>query len=583
MSKETKQVDILIVGGGPVGLFAANMAVRSGLTIRIIDIEAEPQHWGRGDWLHGRTLEILDFTGLNTDLLNTGSKVDALAVHHQLPPRNHTATAGRTSIDFVPDSIVTKYKYEAISYNQFLHLLCVGQHITESNFQHTLSENGIQVERPVTVSQFIREEGEDYPILATLKNKKNHATEKVRAKYLLGCDGAHSSIRQQLGIEYEGRGSKQNCGVLDALVQTNFPDRKSISFVRGPFGSHACLFPRENNLTRVMVELPSDDRDRNQIPLETVQSEARRALLPHRVEFLAVMWWTVYSVGQHVANRYTDWMNEEEEGNDNNNIPRVFLCGDACHSQSPTLGQGLNTGIGDVFNLMWKIAMVNCGLAKSNLLSTYETERRPIAQKVIAIDRLVSGNDLKDEPLMSLINENQEFTTGFGISYASTALSSSLPSRKLRIGDRAPDFKVVAYNTGKKARLYDLWRTKHNWCFHLLILAGDLTHTAERVSQALETFKDKEWSWLQIHLITTTTQRGIIDSSPSIINKQALLIDKINQTQCHSGYNVKDEDVPAAVIIRPDLHIGWMGQFSLSMEDWLADNINLDFQGWNVS
>ena len=110
----------------------------------------------------------------------------------------------------------------------YRHLLCVGQHITESNFQHTLSENGIQVERPVTVTQFIREEGEDHPILATLENKKNHSTEMVRAKYLLGCDGAHSSIRKQIGVEYEGHGSKQNCGVLDALVQTNFPDRKSI-------------------------------------------------------------------------------------------------------------------------------------------------------------------------------------------------------------------------------------------------------------------------------------------------------------------------------------------------------------------
>ncbi|KAI9477701.1 FAD binding domain-containing protein [Zychaea mexicana] len=562
MSEESpSQVDVLVVGGGPVGLFAANMAVRSGLTMRIVDIESEPQHWGRGDWLHGRTLEILDYTGLNTDLLGTGSKVETLAVHHQLPPRNHTATAGRTSMDFVPESIVTKYK----------HLLCVGQHITESNFQHTLSENGIQVERPVTVTQFTQKEGEEYPILATLENKKNHATEVIRAKYLLGCDGAHSSIRQQLGIGYEGNGSKRNCGVLDALVQTNFPDRKSISFVRGPFGSHACLFPRENNLTRVMVELPSDDRDRNQIPLETVQSEARRALLPHRVEFLAVMWWTVYSVGQHVAARYTDNAGD---------TPRVFLCGDACHSQSPTLGQGLNTGIGDVFNLVWKIAMVNAGLAKPVLLSTYEPERRPIAQKVIAIDRLVSENVSKDEPLMSLIRENQELTTGFGVSYATGTPRSS--AGFLRAGDRAPDFKVVAYSTSKKARLYDLWRTKDSWCFHLLILAGDLCQTAARVAEALEAFKDKDWSWLQIHLITTTTQKGVIDATPSVISKQALLIDKINQAQCHHGYGVKDEDAPVAVVIRPDLHIGWIGTLSSSMEEWLATSINLGLKGWNV-
>ncbi|KAI8139721.1 FAD binding domain-containing protein [Fennellomyces sp. T-0311] len=556
---ELSQVDILIVGGGPVGLFAANLAVKSGLSVRIVDIEAEPQHWGRGDWLHGRTLEILDYTALNTDLLSTGIRVETLAVHNQLPPRNHTATAGRSSMDFVPEAVVTKYK----------HLLCVGQHITESNFQHTLSENGIQVERPLTVSQFTRQDEEEYPILATVENKKNHATEMVRAKYLLGCDGAHSSIRRQLGIEYEGQGSKRNCGVLDALVQTNFPDRKSISFVRGPFGSHACLFPRENNLTRVMVELPSDDRDRNQIPLEIVQSEARRALLPHRVEFLAVMWWTVYSVGQHVANRYTD---------KDSDMPRVFLCGDACHSQSPTLGQGLNTGVGDVFNLMWKIAMVNAGLAKPSLLSTYETERRPVAKHVIAIDQFVAGNDLKDEPLMSLIRENQAFTTGFAISYG-TGLGHTENLTMPKPGDRAPDFKVVVHSTGKKTRLYDLWHTKSSWCFHLLILAGDLSHTEARVADALEAFKEKDWSWLQVHIITTTTQRGVLESSA--LEQQALLIDKINQAQCHHGYNVKDGDAPVAVVVRPDLHIGHIGTLS-SMESYFANFINLGHKGWNV-
>lgn len=105
------------------------------------------------------------------------------------------------------------------------------------------------------------------------------------------------------------------------------------------------MFPRENNLVRVMVQL-SDEGDRNQIHLETVQHEARRALLPHRVEFTAVMWWTIYSVGQRIATHYTSSQQD----------PRIFLCGDACHSQSPTLGQGLNTGLGDVLNLVsWLI------------------------------------------------------------------------------------------------------------------------------------------------------------------------------------------------------------------------------------
>ena len=224
--------------------------------------------------------------------------------------------------------------------------------------------------------------------------------------------------------------------------------------------------------------------------------------------------------------------------------------------------------------------MVNANLAKPSLLSTYESERRPVAQHVVAIDQFVAGNDLKDEPLMSLIRENQAFTTGFAISYR-TGQGHTENLTSPQPGDRAPDFKVVVHATGKKARLYDLWHTKSSWCFHLLILAGDLGHTASRVAEALELYREKDWSWLQIHIITTTTQRAVIESATSTLEQQALLIDKINQAQCHHGYSVKDDDAPVAVVVRPDLHIGYIGTLS-SMENYFANFINLEHKGWNV-
>lgn len=109
------------------------------------------------------------------------------------------------------------------------HLLCVGQHITESTFQHTLADNDVQVERPVTVSEFELDD-DPYPIKATLHNVSSEEKTVIRAKYLLGCDGAHSGIRRQLGIQNDGQTTCMNSGVLDALVKSNFPDKKSVRY-----------------------------------------------------------------------------------------------------------------------------------------------------------------------------------------------------------------------------------------------------------------------------------------------------------------------------------------------------------------
>lgn len=113
----------------------------------------------------------------------------------------------------------------------FRYLLCVGQHITESSLQSQLSQHDVQVERPSTVVSMDRDEDKDseYPIIATVMHlQEGRGTEDVQCKYVLGCDGAHSDIRQQLGITNEGETSETHAGVLDALIRTNFASRKEV-------------------------------------------------------------------------------------------------------------------------------------------------------------------------------------------------------------------------------------------------------------------------------------------------------------------------------------------------------------------
>ncbi|KAG0163392.1 hypothetical protein DFQ28_011749 [Apophysomyces sp. BC1034] len=560
--KPPNKVDFLIVGAGPVGLLAANLILKAGFTVRILDVEFEPNHWGRGDWIHGRTLELLERVGLVDELMKTGVKVEKMS--------SYSNGQLQAAMPFVPDQVESKHQY----------LLCVGQHITESSLQSRLSEYDIQVERPSTVMKMAKNKNnEEYPLRATVMHMKDQAgTEEVECKYLLGCDGAHSDIRNQLKIQNEGVTTETHAGVLDALVRTNFHGRKDVCILQSDAAKTVSLFPRENGLTRIFVHFNENEHDlrkeqhnRNKIQLEDIQREAKRALLPNRLEFLGILYWSVYVVGQRMA--------ADMDAFDH----RVFLCGDAAHSQSPTLGQGVNTGFGDIFNLIWKLCLVERRQISREVVATYTTERRPVAQEVLAVDKRAAksaaGNE--SDSYCKIVEENRAFITGFGIRYqdktdtdpllwnSSTSNSGVAAEEEyvLQPGMRAPDYKVVLHSTGKKARLFEYQKDTKigDWLtFSLLVLAGDIKKSKSAVTTFLSwrtKAMDQQNKLLVAdtdYLIVTTSSADVVTATceeDAGLDKQRIVLDKLNRAQCHTGYQADSETVQI-VVVRPDGYIG---------------------------
>ncbi|KAL8883495.1 MAG: hypothetical protein Q9192_007137 [Flavoplaca navasiana] len=241
--------------------------------------------------------------------------------------------------------------------------------------------------------------------------------------------------------------------------------------------------------------------DRSSITPDTILKAAQKIMKPYQLEYKHRDWWTVYQIGQRVGNHFS-----AED--------RIFLAGDAIHTHSPKAGQGMNISIQDTYNLGWKIAMVVKGLAKPSILKTYETERRGIAQELIAFDqeysRLWSSRpkkDTQDQDGLSMIEferafvKQQLFSSGFGVHYSPSILTAKTSSTatevngcsqgettsneidklnskqhlatKTVLGQRFPSFKVINHSDARSWHLAN-WLPSDG-LFHILLFAGDVS------------------------------------------------------------------------------------------------------------
>ncbi len=219
---------------------------------------------------------------------------------------------------------------------------------------------------------------------STLKGQ----TETVRARYVVGCDGARSIVRTSIGRELRGDSANHAWGVMDVLAITDFPDIRCKSFIQSANDGTIIIIPREGGyLFRLYVELSKLEvgervASRN-ITIDELIAKARRIFNPCKLDVKEVPWWSVYEIGQRLTDKFDDVPDKEMA----TRLPSVFIAGDACHTHSPKAGQGMNVSMQDAFNLGWKLAAVLRGRCPPSLLHTYSAERRTIAKELIDFDR----------------------------------------------------------------------------------------------------------------------------------------------------------------------------------------------------
>ncbi|KAI0035281.1 FAD binding domain-containing protein [Vararia minispora EC-137] len=364
-----EHVDVLVIGAGPAGLMCALGLLRAGVKVKIIDKRAQKVAVGQADGIMPRTIEVFETYGLKNALFDLG-----VFLYKQFTK------------SFSPVAMLdARYKV----------FITICQGMIEDIFITALRNGGVVVDRSLSpvaidISPDVKALGDPstYPITATLERTDGiKGSIDVRAKFIVGADGAHSWVRQALGIVMEGKATPRVWGAVDfrPSSQSDFPDWRVMTIAHTPT-ANAILIPRENDLVRLYGELgfesqyvdPSTGRvDLSHFKPETILGVTRTAFRPYLIEPASdkdIQWWTVYSIGQRIASAYS------VHG-------RAFITGDACHTHSPKAAQGMNAAINDSHNLAWKLALVIRGHAKMPLLETYESERRAFGKELIAFDK----------------------------------------------------------------------------------------------------------------------------------------------------------------------------------------------------
>ncbi len=378
---------MLIVGAGPTGLALALELRRQGIPFRILDRAPDAVHESRALAIQARTLEVLDRLGVADELVAAGSTATTLVMHAGGHDRSLTL--------FEPSVADTRYPF----------LLFLSQAETERILTARLAAEGVEVERGVELVELRQGADETTCTVRTGTGERD-----IRARYVVGCDGAHSAVRHALGIGFAGAAIPR--AFLLADVEAEGVDRGRLHFFVGAAGP-LVLFPLGSPASfRLIVGAPRGMTEQ-QVTLERLQAVVDR--YPRaRLRLHDPVWLTMFTVHSRTAQRFR--------------VRRVFLAGDAAHIHSPAGGQGMNTGIQDAVNLGWKLALVCNRQAGEPLLDTYEEERMPVARAVVAATHRAFALATSRSPLLRVVRPRVA-----GLAVATLRRSAPLRRRAFRM------------------------------------------------------------------------------------------------------------------------------------------------------
>ncbi len=440
--------DVLIAGAGPTGLALACQLIRYGVDFVIIDKKESTTPYSKAIGVQARTLEIYEQIGLADKLIAEGTLAEAARM----------IVGGKLRAEI-------SFKDIGKGMSPFPFFLIVEQGIHERILYDFIKTNGKAVRWQTEVESFAQDGA---GVTATIKNAVGEI-ETIKAKYLVGCDGAKSLTRHSLGLEFSGGTFERLFYVADVQIDWEF--RHGAFYVCLAKTNVTAFFPMrgaENNYRIVGTFPEGHEKDESDI----LYDEVERQIVSDtelNMDITGVNWFSVYKVHSRYVNRFSKG--------------RCFLAGDSAHIHTPAGAQGMNTGIQDGYNLAWKLALVLKRNISPDILDTYNEERLPNARRLVKttdrffllgasktwfaafvrtrlapyIANFFFGLGLVRRRLFPLVSQ-------IGINYRGSSLSKNDGPFKIKAGERMPYFVI------NNRSIYDLMREPK---FHLLSFGGD--------------------------------------------------------------------------------------------------------------
>jgi len=538
---EQTEIPVLIVGAGPVGLMMAAELVRHGVKCRIVDKSPAPTTQSRALALHARTLEIFDLIGIADEVIGAGHIVHGMSAF----------SGGRRIVHLSFDEIDSRHCYA----------LMLPQSETERIIIQHLKTQGLEVERNLELTGLAQD---DDGVSAILRPTAGGDPVRCHSNWLIGCDGAHSGVRNQLGLGFEGKQYEEAFWLADVLLDSSEHDDEISVHVAA--NSIVALFPMGNSRWRIIAggDFAADAVDPTlaqiQAQLDNSGIRGSRAHDPY--------WLAHFRISRRRVEKY--------------DFGRVFLAGDSAHIHSPAGGQGMNTGLQDAFNLAWKLALVNAGAARPDLLASYNAERYPVSAEVLRETDLMTRAVTLRQPvaqairdrLIPILSATEVVQQRVGRTIAELAVNyrhspivgehRSGLAENLRAaggagavawydfgqgpaaGDRAPDAEPIATATGGAHRLYEALRGTR---FNLLLFsgiesAGDYSDLARFSAAVRERFGDR----VKSHLILSRGENAELPGLNTV------------RDTAHEMHRVYGAGARCLYLIRPDGYVGFRAQ-----------------------
>lgn len=423
---------VIVAGAGPTGMLLAAELARRSVSVNLVDKRGGPAEHSRALGIMPRTMEMFETLGLIDELLTHGHRVYGIRIYGKEQQRV-------AELDL--RSLPTHYPF----------MLLLPQTRTEAILRHHLKESGVEIQWGSEVRSFLEDrEGVRVSLQSAL------GVQDIFCAYLAGCDGAHSIVRKGAGLEFKGQAYQQNWLLADVSLEPRL-DPKFMHLFICPTGP-IIFFPLPKNVWRIVAMRPGTVQDARLATLDKIaelfEQNQLGHLRPHRPLWVA---------GFAIHHRHTDHLRKG----------RVFLCGDAAHIHSPAGGQGMNTGLGDAFNLGWKLAAAVKGAGSDDLLDSYEKERLPVIEGVIELtDRMTRMITATAGPAVWIREWVMPFAAKLGMGRRMGERLSQLhvgyphspavlPDARRKppmilVGSRIPSMPLKNLHAGREATLLDL-------------------------------------------------------------------------------------------------------------------------------